>query len=110
MEDTGTVITLRADRARAGIAPWIGGSIAHYHWIDGARRHDWLRPAAPADLLAGTAGRLACFPLVPFSNRIRDGRFAFGGHTVALPLNQPPQPHALHGAWLAGGVERGRAR
>ena len=102
MEDTGTVITLRADRARAGIAPWIGGSIAHYHWLDGARRHDWLRPAAPADLAAGTADRLACFPLVPFSNRIRDGRFAFGGHAVALPLNHRPQPHALHGhGWQA---------
>jgi len=102
MEDTGTVITLRADQARVGIAPSIGGSIAHYHWIDGAHRHDWLRPAAPADLLAGTAGRLACFPLVPFSNRLRDGRFAFGGHAIALPLNQPPQPHALHGhGWQA---------
>jgi aldose 1-epimerase len=97
MEDTGTVITLRADRARAGIAPWIGGSLAHFHWLDGANRHDWLRPAAPADLAAGTADRLACFPLVPFSNRIRDGRFAFGAHAVALPLNHRPQPHALHG-------------
>lgn len=102
MEHTGTVITLRADRARAGIAPWIGGSIVHYHWIDGACRHDWLRPAAPADLGAGTADRLACFPLVPFSNRIRDGRFAFGGHAVTLPLNHRPQPHALHGhGWQA---------
>jgi aldose 1-epimerase len=102
MEDTGTVITLCADRARAGIAPWIGGSIVHYHWLDGARRHDWLRPATAADLAAGTADRLACFPLVPFSNRIRDGRFAFGGHAIALPLNHRPQPHALHGhGWQA---------
>jgi aldose 1-epimerase len=113
MADTGTVITLRADRARAGIAPRIGGSIVHYHWIDGALRHDWLRPAAPADLAAGTADRLACFPLVPFSNRIRDGRFAFGGHAVALPLNQRPQPHALHGhgwhaAWNVVGREDDR--
>jgi aldose 1-epimerase len=102
MEDTGTVITLRADRARAGIAPRIGGSIVHYHWLDGARRHDWLRPAVLADLAAGTADRLACFPLVPFSNRIRDGRFACGGHAVALPLNHRPQSHALHGhGWQA---------
>jgi aldose 1-epimerase len=113
MADAGTVITLRADRARAGIAPWIGGSIVHYHWLDGARRHDWLRPAAPADLAAGTADRLACFPLVPFSNRIRDGRFAFGGHAVALPLNHRLQSHALHGhgwqaAWSVVGREEDR--
>ena len=98
----GTVITLCADRARVGIAPGLGGSITHYHWVDGPRRHDWLRPATDADLAAGSADRLACFPLVPFSNRIRDGRFTFGGHAVQLPLNQWPQPHAEHGhGWQA---------
>jgi aldose 1-epimerase len=97
MQDIGTVITLRADRARLGIAPRIGGSITDYHWVDGSCRHDWLRPAGPADLAARTADRLACFPLVPFSNRVRDGRFTFGGHAVTLPLNQWPQPHAEHG-------------
>ena len=97
MEDTGNVITLRADHARVGIARGIGGSITHYHWVDGTHRHDWLRPATPNDLAARTADRLACFPLVPFSNRIRDGRFTFGGHAVQLPLNQWPQPHAEHG-------------
>ena len=97
MEGTSTVIDLRSDRARLGIAPGIGGSITHYHWVDGSRRHDWLRPAAPADLAAGTADRLACFPLVPFSNRVRAGRFVFGGHNIALPLNQWPHPHAEHG-------------
>ena len=102
MRETANVVTLCADRARVGIAPWIGGSLAHYHWIDGARRYDWLRPAAPADLAAGTANRLACYPLVPYSNRIRDGRFGFGGRAIALQLEQWPRPHALHGhGWLA---------
>ena len=102
MDDTGTVITLRAGRAVTGIAPSIGGSITHYHWVDASRRHDWLRPASGADLASGMAGQLACFPLVPFSNRIRGGRFAFGGHAVQLPLNQAPEPHAEHGhGWQA---------
>jgi aldose 1-epimerase len=39
---------------------------------------------------------------VPFSNRIRDGRFAFGEHKVALAPNFPPQRHAIHGrGWRA---------
>ena len=97
MDDTGNVITLRAERARAGVAPGIGGSLTHYHWIDGSLRHDWLRPAASADLAARTADRLASFPLVPFSNRIRAGQFTFRGQAVELPLNQWPQPHAEHG-------------
>ena len=102
MDDTGTVITLNAGRAVAGVAPSIGGSITHYHWIDGARRHEWLRPASRLDLVSGMADRLACFPLVPFSNRIREGRFVFGRHAVQLPLNRAPEPHAEHGhGWQA---------
>ena len=109
MDDIGTVITLRAGRATLGVAPRIGGSIAHFHWMDGSRRHDWLRPASQADLASGQVHGLASFPLVPFSNRIRAGRFAFGGHAVQLPLNCLPEPHAQHGhgwqaAWTA--IER----
>jgi aldose 1-epimerase len=40
---------------------------------------------------------MACFPLVPFSGRIREGRFAFQGQQVALPLNFPPERHTIHG-------------
>jgi aldose 1-epimerase len=102
MDSDDIVIPLRADRACAGIAPTLGGSLTCFHWSDGGERHDWLRPASPDDLRAGTADRLACFPLVPFSNRIRDGRFRFGRHAVQLPLNQLPQPHAEHGhGWQA---------
>jgi len=102
MAPSDSVVTLRADRAYVGVAPSIGGSIAHFHWDDGARRHDWLRPATADDLRAGAADRLGCFPLVPFSNRIRDGQFVFGGRAVKLPLNQWPQPHAENGhGWQA---------
>jgi aldose 1-epimerase len=40
---------------------------------------------------------MACFPLVPFSNRVRDGAFTFGGRRVQLSPNFPPEPHAIHG-------------
>ena len=102
MSQSTAVIDLHAGRARLGVAPAIGGSIAHYRWVDGERTLDWLRPAADADIAAGTADRLACFPLVPFSNRIRAGRFTFGGRAIQLPLNRWPQPHAVHGhGWQA---------
>ena len=111
MNNTDTVITLSAGRATVGVAPAIGGSVTHFHWIDRVGRHDWLRPASPADLVSGTAGRLACFPLVPFSNRIREGRFVFGGHAVRLPLNRAPEPHAEHGhGWQAAWTVVDRAK
>jgi aldose 1-epimerase len=39
----------------------------------------------------------ACFPLVPYANRIADGRFTFGGRTAALSRNMAGQAHPLHG-------------
>jgi len=109
MAPSDTLVTLRSDRAWVGVAPGIGGAIAHFHWDDGTHRHDWLRPATVDDLRAGTADRLACFPLVPFSNRIRDGQFVFAGRTVRLPLNQWPQPHTEHGhGWQAAWRVTGR--
>jgi aldose 1-epimerase len=47
---------------------------------------------------------LGSFPLVPFSGRIANGRFSFGGKSVRLPPNHPTDPahpHPLHGfGWL----------
>lgn len=45
---------------------------------------------------------MSCFPLVPFSNRIRNGKFTFEGRGIELPPNFPPEPHAIHGhGWRA---------
>jgi aldose 1-epimerase len=40
--------------------------------------------------------------LVPWPNRIRDGRYTFGGTTHRLPLSEPDRNNALHGlvAWV----------
>jgi aldose 1-epimerase len=39
----------------------------------------------------------ACFPLVPYANRIAHGRFAFRGRMVRLARNFGMHPHSLHG-------------
>jgi aldose 1-epimerase len=108
-------ITLRADGAGLTVAPAIGGAVTRY-WLerDGATR-EWLRPM-PAE-----AGRdhhpdhASAFPLVPYSNRIREGRFTFRDRAVALPLNRPPERHAIHGhgwqsAWRPVHVEAAETR
>jgi aldose 1-epimerase len=42
-----------------------------------------------------------CFPLVPYVNRIRGGRFCFRGREVTLQPNMPGDPSPLHGqGWL----------
>lgn len=59
---------------------------------------DVLRPtpAGATDILD-----FACFPLVPYANRIAQGRFVFDGREVRLPVLPRFAPHALHGeGWL----------
>ncbi|MFD2207048.1 aldose 1-epimerase [Kiloniella antarctica] len=39
----------------------------------------------------------ASFPLIPYSNRIKEGRFSFEGKQYQLPLNFGKHPHSIHG-------------
>jgi len=75
------------------LCPQIGGCIT-------ALRHrgrDLLRPASARFFEQQDPREAASFPLVPFSNRIADGRFAFAGAVHQLDRNSPPEPHAIHG-------------
>lgn len=90
-------VVLRHGLMECVAAPRVGGSIARLTlWHDGAPLH-LLRPTPGAALDGGSAADMACFPLVPFSNRIASGHFRFEGADVALPLNHPVCPHPLHG-------------
>ena len=72
-------LTLVCGTLSLGIRPEIGGSISHFR--QGAA--DILRPAPPD---SRQPLDMACFPLVPFANRIAGGRFRFENHDVALPV------------------------
>ena len=107
------VIELRAGATRLEVAPEIGGSITRYASERAGRIVDWMRPASPDALAERAPGGMSSFPLVPFSNRIRDARFRFRGRDVQLPQNFRPEPHAIHGhGWRARWtvVERAEAR
>jgi aldose 1-epimerase len=93
---------LQAGTARALLNPQTGGTILRY-WNEGkGGATEWLRagPLEGADFRA--PGRMGCYPLVPYSNRIRNGRFRFAGREIALPLNFGDHPHSIHGhGWQA---------
>jgi len=94
------LITLRAGTAGLVLAPSAGGSVARYRVERGGATVDLLRPwSVPG---AGDPFEAAAFPLVPYSNRIREGRFPFHGRPVRLPPNRPPNRHSIHGhGWQA---------
>ena len=59
--------------------PSVGGSISALEWIAGDRRVPVLRKC---NSCSENVLEAASFPLVPYVNRIRGGRFAFRGREV----------------------------
>jgi aldose 1-epimerase len=88
---------LRNDGAVVQVAPGAGGAVTRYTLLHGSESVDLLRPALPDAVAKKIPTDASCFPLVPFSNRIRDGRFTFNGRDIRLAPNFPPEPHAIHG-------------
>ena len=92
-------LRLVSGRLELVLAPGTGGSIARLDWVDGERRTPVLRRGDPA---SGDVLSMASFPLVPYVNRIRGGRFPFRGREVVLQPNMTGDPSPLHGqGWLA---------
>jgi aldose 1-epimerase len=103
-------VLLRAGGLEAGLEPSVGGAVTHFTLLDGGDAVDLLRRAPDG---ASNVLQMACFPLVPFCNRVRDGRFSFRGREVTLEPNLPPHPHPLHGQgwrnpWTVEAVEAAR--
>jgi len=89
-----TSVELRSGALRLELNPTVGGSIAAFEYD----RRPILR-AAKDD--SANVIDMASFPLVPFVNRIRGGRFSFRGREVRLEPNMAGDPSPLHGqGWL----------
>ena len=67
----------------------VGGGIRVYE-VDGRRVLDPYPVDAMVDGAHGT-------PLVPWPNRLRDGRYRFDGTEHQLPLTEPEKHNAIHG-------------
>jgi aldose 1-epimerase len=91
------LLTLRAGQLVLELAPEVGGSIAALYSERDGSRFDWLRPATAEALEKRDPEGMASFPLVPFCNRIRNGRAVFEGRDIAMPPNRGKSPHTIHG-------------
>src|SRR3546814_15841335 len=93
-----TTIDLLAGSLRLRLAPSAGGSITRFDVMHGGIEQPLLRGA---EGLPDHALESACFPLVPFSNRIRGGSFTFRDRRISLRPNMTGDPSPLHGqGWL----------
>ncbi|MES2900160.1 MAG: aldose 1-epimerase [Pseudomonadota bacterium] len=103
------IVTLKNAHLHAQVLPAIGGGLARLDALGGGAPRALLRGCAlPAGAPDPTPSQLACFPLVPWSNRIGNGGFTFNGRRIELTPNRAGEPCPIHGeGWQqAWSVER----
>jgi aldose 1-epimerase len=92
-----SLVTIADGNLTLHLAPAIGGSIAGFSYRTPAGLLiDLLRPMDATTLATGDVLGASCFPLSPFSNRLRNGHCSFRGTEIHLPLNSDG-PHNEHG-------------
>lgn len=92
-------LTLTGESLELELNPSVGGAISNLTFLSGELRVPILRKShSPLENVLDSA----CFPLVPFSNRIRGGRFCFGGAEIRLAPNMAGDPSPLHGQGWTG--------
>ena len=91
---------LQNERLRISVSPARGGGLLRF---DARRGDEWLPLFRPcADEAGSEPDQLACYPLVPWSNRIGGGHFGFEGVQYRVPLTRDDEPLPIHGhGWLA---------
>ena len=99
------MIELRRGSLRAVVLPAAGGGLARLDWQGGTGRAGTastvdvlpvLRPA-PDGVARPLPGQLACFPLVPWSNRLAPDGFEFGGRRITPAPTREGEPCPIHG-------------
>jgi aldose 1-epimerase len=86
-------LELAAAGAALTLAPDIGGAITAFA-VDGV---PVLRPTPHTAIAECDVRRTACYPLVPYSNRIAHGVLRFAGREYRLARNFGTHPHPIHG-------------
>jgi aldose 1-epimerase len=87
------ILSLADGELTLELLPGLGAALATLRY----EGRDVLRPTPPG---ASDPFETAAFALVPFANRIADGRFRVGEREVRIERNAPGQAHPLHGhAW-----------
>ncbi|VVD59938.1 hypothetical protein PEP31012_00049 [Pandoraea eparura] len=100
------ILALAADGWQVELLPALGGTVLTARWREHIVMRDRRGEALGDTPVPGTPAavpnvrRTASYPLVPYSNRVREGVFTWQGARYVLRQNFAGEPHALHGfAW-----------
>ena len=85
------LLVLEDEDAQLALDAARGGAIVEFNW-HGRRIFRATPQSDGADSYAA-----ACFPMVPYANRVARGHFNFGARAVHLTRNWEGDPHPMHG-------------
>lgn len=92
------ILTLESGNSRLQLIPQLGGGVAAWDWKS---THGWTSMFRPWDGKTEDRYTFACFPLVPWSNRITQGGFEQNGEFHAIRRNREDEAYPIHGdGWL----------
>lgn len=107
-----SVLNLSNGNLTATIHGECGGSITAFRIQQPSGPVDLLRPTPEETIAQKNGPGCSSYPLVPYSNRIKNGHLTFQGRTWQSPRTFPNHPHTLHGHGFKGAwhVERSDPR
>ncbi|MEO6917931.1 MAG: aldose 1-epimerase [Collimonas sp.] len=92
--------SLRNGEWQLTLSPSAGGRITSLSSTREQQTTDWIVPMPEQcrqyGFPASAWPKAGIYPLLPFSNRIRNGKFSWENLVLSLPLH-PGEPHAMHG-------------
>jgi aldose 1-epimerase len=98
--DSATV-TLATPQLRLDIAPSLGGAVTRFEWRGNGSAPTPIFRSAASVCAGADPNTLACYPLIPYSNRIGGAHFTFGGRRVEVPRTCSNEALPIHGdGWL----------
>ena len=96
-----SVLEITSAALSARILPEAGGGLAGFDWHGWGESIPLMRryvPLSNSQAHSLDPNRLACYPLVPWSNRIAEDGFHVDGRWIALARNREGEPWPIHGS------------
>lgn len=90
------MITLKTAKSQLQIIPSLGGTLANLQLFNGKESISILDSYESADDANAKAGYKSHF-LLPFPNRMKDGKYTFEGEKYQFPVNDTNTNNNLHG-------------
>lgn len=95
---TDAIVSLESGKQRLQLIPKFGGAVAAWEWKTG---NAWTPLFRSWNRVSEDGYTFACFPLVPWANRMTHGGFDYEGFFHSIQPNREGEPFPIHGdGWL----------